>query len=213
MAALQSGGSSDCRGFKQWKEAGRHVKKGSKAVYILRPKMVSKKNKETQEKESVCIGFTPLPVFALESTEGEELYYSAPVLPEIPLQKAVEAFGLTVKAQPFFSQYYGSFSSSSKTINLCTSEVQVFLHELCHAAHNELAKLKNDQDPKQEIIAELGSEVLKRILGSDTDTSGNSYKYIERYAKEEKLSVLEACLDVLKETAAVVALILEKAGI
>ncbi len=63
----------------------------------------------------------------------------------------------------------------------------------------------------REIVAELGAEVLRRILGSDKDTSGNSYAYIEHYAKEKGKTVLDACLSVLQETAKVVGLILETA--
>ncbi|MBU0569211.1 ArdC family protein, partial [Patescibacteria group bacterium] len=32
----------DCRGFRQWQQVGRHVKKGSKAVYIFRPHTIKK---------------------------------------------------------------------------------------------------------------------------------------------------------------------------
>ena len=43
----------------------------------------------------------------------------------------------------------------------------------------------------------------------DKDTTGNSYKYIERYAKDINLSAHNACLKVLKETEKVLNLILK----
>ena len=32
-------GTADARGYRQWKQMGRHVKKGCKAVYILAPNL------------------------------------------------------------------------------------------------------------------------------------------------------------------------------
>jgi len=43
----------------------------------------------------------------------------------------------------------------------------------------------------------------------DKDTTGNSYQYIERYAKDINLSAHNACLKVLKETEKVLNLILK----
>ena len=43
LAFLQMTG--DARGYQQWKEAGRNVKKGSKAIYILGPVMKKSKSK------------------------------------------------------------------------------------------------------------------------------------------------------------------------
>ena len=37
-------GTLDARGFKQWKEVNKFVKKGSQALYILVPRMVMREN-------------------------------------------------------------------------------------------------------------------------------------------------------------------------
>src|SRR3990172_11779155 len=45
--------TEDARGFRQWKQAGRYVKKGSKAFYILAPmlkKITAEKSLESGEK-------------------------------------------------------------------------------------------------------------------------------------------------------------------
>jgi len=63
----------DCRGFRQWEEAGRKVKKGSRAVFILRPHLIktTKKDETGELKEYfVPVGFSPIPVFAASDTEG-----------------------------------------------------------------------------------------------------------------------------------------------
>jgi len=211
--ALIQGGEVDCRGFRQWQEAGRNVKKGARAVYIFRPWTKKVKDEGEDREKVVCVGFSPIPVFAASATEGEPLDYEEIKPPDIPLMKVAEAWGLRVSAQPFTERYYGYFSGREKAIVLCSPDVSVFLHELCHAAHARLnGGLKGGQDPIQEIVAELGAEVLRRILGSEKDTSGHSYSYIESYASKMKVSTLNACLKVLRETAEVVGLILESAA-
>ncbi len=212
LCILQSG-QVDCRGFRQWQEVGRQVKKGSRAVYIFRPWTKKVEDESNGEEHTVCVGFSPIPVFPASATEGEPLEYMDIQPPDVPLMNVADAWGLTVSAQPFSERYYGYFSGREKAIVLCSPDVSVFLHELCHASHARLRNgLKGGQDPIQEIVAELGSEVLRRILGSETDTSGNCYAYIQAYAKRMKSSVLTACLKVLRETAEVVGLILETAA-
>ena len=210
LALIQSG-EADCRGFRQWEEVGRKVRKGARAVYIFRPRV--KKLDENGEEKTVCTGFSPLAVFAAASTEGEPLPYESPSIPELPLMNVAVAWGLQITAQPFTKRFSGSFDGARKTITLCSPDLGVFLHELCHAAHSKIkAPLKGGQDPMQEIVAELGAEVLRRLLGSEKDTSGLSYAYIETYAAKMKLTLLTACLKVLRETASVVALILKVAS-
>ena len=62
-------GTMDARGFRQWKEVNRCVKKGSKALYILVPRMVMRENEDGEEEE-VLAGFMARPVFRVEDTDG-----------------------------------------------------------------------------------------------------------------------------------------------
>ncbi len=69
--------TEDARGFRQWKQAGRYVKKGSKAFYIIGPvtkKITEEKNPESgdivREEKTVLAGFKAIPVFRFEDTEG-----------------------------------------------------------------------------------------------------------------------------------------------
>jgi len=81
---------------------------------------------------------------------------------------------------------------------------------LAHCAHHIYrGDLKTGQDPIQEIVAELSAQVLARMVGkSAEDTTSNSFRYIERYAEQIKLSAHEACLKVIGETEKVLELIL-----
>ena len=69
--------ASRVAGFRKWRQMGRWVRKGSKAVKILAPRFekIMELNEETgelQEKETV-VNFFPVSVFDVSQTEGEPL--------------------------------------------------------------------------------------------------------------------------------------------
>ena len=63
-------GTNDARGFRQWKEVGRHVKKGSKAFTILAPRFVKKLTEDGEDEKMLLAGFLAVSVFRVEDTEG-----------------------------------------------------------------------------------------------------------------------------------------------
>ena len=190
--------TSDGRGFRQWQESGRKVKKGSKAFYILGPKIktVTDKDEQGQEIEKpIVLGFFAIPVFRAEDTDGEPLPYE-PASPP-PLADVAEAFGLSVSYQTYASSYYGYYQGSSKKIVLATHSAQVFFHELAHAAHHRVeGQLQGGQVPSQEIIAELTAATLAQLYSPEVNL-GFSYKYVKRYAEKSKKSIDRACLAVI----------------
>lgn len=205
-------GTADARGFRQWKEADRYVKKGSKAIYILVPCFKKQEDEESGQEVEVLSYFKAMPVFRVEHTDGEPLEYQQIELPELPLIETARAWDISVKAVPGNYHYCGYYSPDRTEIGLATPEEKTFFHELAHASHERVnGSLKNCQDPFQEIVAELSAQVLCNLVGKrDRDTLGNSYHYIERYAKKLKLSPHNACLKVLSETEKVLDLILKK---
>ncbi len=78
---MMAAGTEDARGYRQWQEVGRQVKKGAKAIYIFAP--VTKKKvervtdpetgEEREEERTVVVGFRHVPVFRYEDTEGKPL--------------------------------------------------------------------------------------------------------------------------------------------
>ena len=56
-------GTSDARGFRQWNEVKRYVKKGSKSFTILAPRFVKKQSEDEEETEPILAGFLAVPVF------------------------------------------------------------------------------------------------------------------------------------------------------
>jgi len=203
-------GTSDARGFRQWNQVNRHVRKGAKSFYILVPCICKRKEDDGEEREFLS-GFKTGSVFRYEDTEGEELDYRQMAPPQLPLMERAQEWGISIKAIPGNYRYSGYYSSNRKEIALATPEEIVFFHELAHASHDRVKeKLKAGQDPFQEIIAELSAQALCRLAGrSAQDTIGNTYRYIDGYAKKLKMSAYSACVQVLQETEQVLNLILK----
>ncbi len=56
----------------------------------------------------------------------------------------------------------------------------------------------------------MSAQALCRMVGKQlADTTGNSYRYIERYAEKLKMNPYTACLKVMSETEKVLNLILK----
>ena len=71
---------------------------------------------------------------------------------------------MVVSYQAFAAKFYGAYRPDSKKILLGTHDIQVFFHELAHAAHHRIAgTLKGGQVPSQEIVAELTAATLANL--------------------------------------------------
>lgn len=203
--------TNDARGYRQWQEVERHVKKGAKAISILVPRF-SKVELKKDEEELVLAGFMCGCVFRYEDTDGKPLEYENLTLPELPLRERAEQWGVSVKAIPGSVRLNGYYRPDTQTICLATPEEKTFFHELSHVAHEKLqGSLKIGQDPFQEIVAELSAQALCRIVGKDgAKYFGNSYRYIEDYAKRMNETPQSAVFKVIGEVEQVLKLILGK---
>lgn len=189
--------TEDARGFNQWKQAGRNIKKGSKAFYILAPmfkKVTEDKTLESGEfvrqEKQILTGFRGIPVFRFEDTEG------APIIKEefkvdIPYEfnGIIQELGLTVKASRFLGSSYGSYNLRNKEIKLSSPEIEVFLHELAHAVDDKLNGLKRGQQNDQEVTAEFSGAVIGHLMGYRVPL-GNVKEYIEQYSFKELMNCL-----------------------
>lgn len=204
-------GTQDARGFRQWQDANRYVKKGSKAFYILVP-FIKKMEEETGEEKQALYGFGCKPVFRVEDTDGEPLDYEQIELPPLPLIEKAEEWGISVKTIPGNYKYQGYYSPDRREIALATEEECVFFHELAHCAHEKVkGSLKDGQDPLQEITAEMSAQALCRVVGKTGEKYlGNAYEYIESYASKLKISPYSACIKVMNEVEQVLSLILKR---
>lgn len=183
----------DCRGFVQWQQLGRQVKRGSKAVYIFRPHTITKINEEKEkEKETVCIGFSTVPVFAASCTEGEGTLpgYTPTELP--PLAEIANKFGIQVDYVPVTPEKLGDCKIDGSKIRLGSHDTRVFFHELTHAIHACIdGGLKGGQQTDQETIAEFTTAVLMDFYGLG-DHTGNAWKYISHYSEDPIIAITKA---------------------
>jgi hypothetical protein len=203
-------GTDDARGFRQWEEVGRHVRSGARALYILAPILVRKRNEEEDsEEEKVLKGFRVVPVFRVEDTEGEPLNHPPLHPPQPPpLLEVAQTWGIRVDYRAIESPVLGSYSPERKQIVLCTHDEQTFFHELAHAAHEKvLGALKRGQDWKQEITAELTAATLMHLFGKRPN-DGWSYRYISDYAEKAGKDVYRACLAVIADVEKCLSLII-----
>ncbi|MDE1863012.1 MAG: M48 family peptidase [Thaumarchaeota archaeon] len=206
-----SHGTSDARGYRQWQESRRQVKKGAHALYILAPMIHKKKvkNEKTGEEEDLeyPAGFVGIPVFRYEDTEGKPIpEYQPRFLP--PLLDVAAKWGVKVEYGPTVRGEGGSYNLATNVIRLCQEDPDTFFHELAHKAHSTFEKLKPVQDPEQETVAQLSACVLAKIYGYDATSF--SWNYIASYAKEKTPEAVgKLCLRVLSKVERVITLILE----
>lgn len=193
LAFIQAG-ELDCRGFRQWEQAGRHVKKGSTAIYILRPRMTKitkAENKETKD-ELLCVGFATLPVFAASETDGDDALSSYEPVELPPLAEVAKRLGIAVSYMPVAPDRLGDCVPDGSKIRIGTYDPSVFFHELAHAIHAKIiGKLKGGQNAEQETVAEFTSAVLMDIYGLENHT-GNAWQYISSYSDDPLVAITKA---------------------
>lgn len=219
-------GTEDARGFRQWQEAGRRVKKGAKAIYILAPVTAKRKVKERmpdpetgeeREVERECLiitGFRCIPVFRYEDTEGEPLPETNCYPPEPPpLFDVAMRFVDDIKYRPYVGKYLGYFNPGRRVIVLNTHDASVFFHELAHAVHHQIKPggLKGGQHAEQEIVAETVAATLCELYGY-RGYIWHGWQYVKAYAGQDERKALKAVMGVLADVEKVLEVILEAAA-
>ena len=207
-------GTNDARGFRQWNECKRYVKKGSKAIYILAPltKKVVEKEENTDEETAriIVVGFRPIPVFRLEDTDGEPLPtfdYTPKTYP--PFFDVAEKLCVKVEYKALRSDYYGRYTSGQRKIKLCSEDAVVYYHELAHAVHDTFVDLRKCDKAKKEIVAELSALVLCEISGV-SGYQWQGYKYISAYCADSKPeTALKKAMSVLNDVEKIVSIVLD----
>jgi antirestriction protein ArdC len=210
-------GTADARGFRQWKEVGRSVRKGARAIYILGPKTrkITEKDAATGEEVSrpICTGFVGIPVFRFEDTQGLPLQRHSDYRPAEfpPLYDVAERLGVRVDWAPFVRDFRGCYSPGDDRIMLCSHDCRTFFHELAHAAHARVYRARGESMPtgqqsRTECVAETVAAVLCRLYDVETGTLAHSADYLTHYSKR---GPAHAAMRVLKDVQAVLEVILE----
>ena len=185
--------TGDARGYRQWQEVGRFVKKGCHAFKILAPCKYIVKEEEDEdgniiEKKRVT-GYRTIPVFRYEDTDGEPLAYMAEIekelkIKELPLIHVAEQLGVTIKAAPTNGINAGYYSPEKKEIVLCTESELTFFHELSHAVDHHITNHESGYDyDLGEVVAELSASFPASLYGKGVENIYHTRKYIEGYSK------------------------------
>lgn len=212
-------GNGDARGFRQWLDVGRAVKKGERAFGILVPlrKKVMVRDDATGEEKVVeaLYGFGSAPVFGIQQTEGEDLPTAEDperqaFLASLPFREVAEHWGLKVGAvggrnSSWLGKYRQRVGIVLAVENLCT-----WTHELMHAADDRLIPggLSGGQHASQEVVAEFGAAILLSIAGmTEAADLGGVRNYVASYSGDPAA----ACVRLLDRTCRAVSLILQTA--
>ena len=210
-----SANTADARGYKQWLEVGRQVRKGSKAVYIFAPltKKVTETNEVSGEEEEriIVVGFTTVPVFRYEDTDGEELPHFDYRPQEYPrFFDVAKKLNLTVEYRPLSANYLGRYMPQLSLIQLCSWDNNVYYHELSHAVHNTFVDLATYDRNKAEIVAEFSACVLSELSNSSGGYEFQGHEYLKKYCGNDKPEqILKKIMGVLNDVEKVVEIILD----
>ncbi|MBP8056855.1 MAG: hypothetical protein KA314_13540 [Chloroflexi bacterium] len=219
-------GCTDPRGYDQWKQAGRQVRKGEKAqAHIMVPIRPYQRKSDRQSHQdddetgqtAPIIGFTTCPVFDVSQTDGD------PITEEHPHRDFLDALPLVDVARHWHihtdtytgqgARAKGYFVPRQNAIFLGVENINTWLHELTHAADYRLGNLtETGQHWRSETVAQLGACVLAHMIGCpEYADEGKTFRYITSYAEEAKIETITACGRVLERTLKAVDLILTQA--
>jgi len=178
LANLQLPKAEPINTFKGWQKLGRNVKKGEKAIELMMPKVVSKEDEKTGEKETFIAGFfTKRAWFGLSQTEGED-YAEAAQIPNWDKDKALAELGIEISA---FEHTNGNVQGYAKGSRVAVSPIaalphKTLFHELAHVVlgHTKEA-LMSDDEKTEKNIKEVEAESVAYILCSLLNLPGVEY--------------------------------------
>jgi hypothetical protein len=187
MLAYAQARTLNARGYQSWKEVKRQVKKGSHSIYIWAPRMVKKE--DNGEDKSQLVGFFPVAVFPVETTDGEPLFEDLTPRKLPPLFEVAARLGVAVKFQPVAPDRFGDCGHA--LINLGTDDLRVFCHELAHAAHQVIdPEYKDRSSQYKEIVAEFTACVIAALYGQDY--TGTSWEYLKIFSDDPLKAIMKA---------------------
>lgn len=223
------GMTHDARGFKQWRDVGRKVKKGTHAFHILAPVMAKVEIEDEQGSKVTIqrlVGFKSVAVHAIYDTEifDEDLWSRSSTpddgvrkfLEELPLRQVAEEWGIELTAYSGKQQAARGWYARNGVIGLGVKNLSTWTHELIHAAEDKLGTLPKNirglEKQQAEVVAELGGAVLLIMLGHEVeaDTAG-AWKYITSWAGDDDDKAISMCLDVLGRVCEAIDLVMKTA--
>jgi antirestriction protein ArdC len=190
LIAAQCPDATRVAGFNAWKQLGRSIRKGEKAIWILAPLVTRKAAEPDDEGDTTTAvrGFKYVPVFDLSQTEGEELPTACNKLEgEGPaacigrLTDVARSIGYSVEITQLRGGINGDCTFDLRRIrveagNAPAQRVKTLAHEIAHALLHE----GNHDRPLAELEAESTAYVVCQRLG--VDSGAYSFGYVAVWA-------------------------------
>lgn len=211
LIASQCPHATRVAGYKAWPQVGRHVRRGEKAIRILAPIVIKKRDEENGEERRAVVGFRGVCVFDVSQTDGDPL-------PEAPscshhdgeelasyvpaLEGHARELGYVVSYERIDSDALGYCDPIARRIvvddrQAGNARVSILVHELAHAhglGYGDYGRAEC------EVIVEATTAVVLSGLGFDP--AGFSVPYIAGWAQDETgLDALERFATTIDATA------------
>ena len=198
--------ASRVAGFSTWKDMGRFVKKGEKAIKILAPIFKKVKNEETDEEKQVLVAFKVVNVFDVAQTDGKELpdickeiRTSSEVADQIidGLFQVAKEKGIPVETYET-GDAHGWYQPREHRIGLKNAAAdqfaKTFLHEMAHAMTWE----KGQAYAEGELIAEGTAYVVAQYFG--LESGSYSFEYVAAWASRAEAEALKKVASTIQKT-------------
>jgi len=179
--------------FKKWKDLGRSVSKGQKAIALVMPVTISKKDEAGEKTGEVFSLFTlKNNWFVLGQTEGED-FVNEVVVPSWDKAKALETLGVT---EVSFNHTDGNCQGYAVASNIAVNPVAVLphktrFHEIAHVVlgHTKEGQL-SDSEATPRDVREVEAEGVAYILCSLLGLEGlhESRGYIQNWMSESEIN-------------------------
>jgi len=202
LAKLQLPNACFIASFKRWKELGRNVIKGEKAIRILAPRFKKEVDELSGEDELKLIGFLGVPVFDVTQTEGEPLPIDRINLTlDGSSEEAIQIFEwvkilakeddcpVTLKKISGANGYY-SLTDHEIVVDCDLSinhRAKTGVHELVHSRVHR--NIKGTTAEERECVAEGVAFVCCSYFG--LDTSEYSFEYVKGWSKDGGESLMK----------------------
>lgn len=178
--------------FKKWKELGRKVKKGEKALTLALPVTIKEKDADGNETGKVFRIFKYVPRwFSLDQTEGEEY---KPETTDIDWDKSKALKELGISQEKFAhadGNCQGYAYDATVAVNpLAKYKTKTLFHELAHVVlgHTKSGKFADNENTERnikEVEAESVAYILCKILNLPGDAESRGY--VQHWLSNDKI--------------------------
>lgn len=183
--AMQRPDAVRVAGFHTWKDMGRNVKKGEKAIRILAPMIGKSKDAalEGEENKARVFGFRGVCVFDIAQTEGKELPDFAKVGGDAgdslaKLMQFAADSQITVELVDDLGGAEGvSYGGKIKLLagKPDAEQVAVLTHELAHELLHKQDRKDTGGKDRRELEAEAVAFIVGNAIGLDMSTASADY--------------------------------------